>query len=239
MIGRMAATSNEVSTKILLGTKGKPHSVGRRREWPEALKRQMVAETLEPGASVSIVARRHDVNTNQLFKWRRELLPKALPAVVAASTMVPVAIVAEQPRRRRPRSQGHHRDRVRQRRVGKPARRGGAGGSPPGDRAAAMIGLAPGTRVWLAAGVTDMCKGFEPQCSGRLVGDRMIRHEGGIRRPDFRDLLPQGMSRPAGARRKVEKPVLLSVRQRCHLSVIAQSSDFPAGGKFRSASKPI
>jgi transposase-like protein len=29
----------------------------------------MVAETLEPGASVSIVARRHDVNINQLFRW--------------------------------------------------------------------------------------------------------------------------------------------------------------------------
>src|SRR5882762_6186371 len=98
MIGRMAATSNEVSTKILLGTKGKPHSVGRRREWPELLKRQMVAETLEPGASVSIVARRYDVNTNQLFKWPRELSPKAVPAVVAASTMVPVEIVPERPR---------------------------------------------------------------------------------------------------------------------------------------------
>ena len=67
----------------------------------EALKRQMVAETLEPGASVSIVARRHDVNTNQLFKWRRELLPKAVPAVVEASAMVPVEIVAERPRQRR------------------------------------------------------------------------------------------------------------------------------------------
>ena len=41
--------------------------VGRR------LKRQLVAETLEPGSSVSIVARRHDVNANQLFKWRHEL----------------------------------------------------------------------------------------------------------------------------------------------------------------------
>src|SRR6266403_1748299 len=111
----MANASDQVSTKSLVDTKRKPLSVGRRREWPEALKRQMVVETLEPGASVSIVARRHDVNTNQLFKWRRELLPKALPAVVAASTMVPVAIVAAQPRRRRPRSHGHHRDRVRQR----------------------------------------------------------------------------------------------------------------------------
>src|SRR5689334_16158031 len=35
------------------------------------LKRELVAATLEPGASVSIVARRHDLNANQLFKWRR------------------------------------------------------------------------------------------------------------------------------------------------------------------------
>src|SRR5713226_5266289 len=55
-------------------------------------------------------------------------------------------------------AQGHHRDRVWQRRAGKPARRGSAGGASPGHRAAAMIGLAPGTRVWLAAGVTDMRK---------------------------------------------------------------------------------
>jgi transposase len=97
----MANGSDQVSTKSLVDTKRKSHLVGRRRAWPEALKRQMVAETLEPGSSVSIVARRHDVNTNQLFKWRRELLPKAVPAVVEGSTMVPVEIVAERPRRRR------------------------------------------------------------------------------------------------------------------------------------------
>jgi len=53
--------------------------------WPEALKRQIVAETLEPGSSVSIVARRHDVNANQLFQWRRQLLAKS-PASVRVST---------------------------------------------------------------------------------------------------------------------------------------------------------
>jgi len=95
----MANDPDQVSTKSLVDTRREPVSVGRRRAWPEALKRQMVAETLEPGASVSIVARRHDVNTNQLFKWRRELLPKAVPAVVAASTMVPV--VPERLRHRR------------------------------------------------------------------------------------------------------------------------------------------
>src|SRR6266446_7092426 len=101
----MANGSDQVSTKTLVDTRRKPLSVGRRREWPEALKRQMVSETLEPGSSVSIVARRHDVNTNQLFKWRRELLPKAVPAV-EASTMVPVEIVAERPRHRRVARQG-------------------------------------------------------------------------------------------------------------------------------------
>jgi transposase len=97
----MANDPDQVSTKSLVDTRGKPHSVGQRREWPEALKRQMVAETLEAGASVSIVARRYDVNTNQLFKWRRELLPKGVPAVVEGGAMVPVEVVAERPRHRR------------------------------------------------------------------------------------------------------------------------------------------
>jgi transposase len=43
----------------------------RRRSWPEALKREVVAASFEPGASVSLIARRYDVNTNQLFIWRR------------------------------------------------------------------------------------------------------------------------------------------------------------------------
>src|SRR5207248_8972246 len=70
----------------------------RRRQYPEALKRQMVAETQVPGASVSIVARRHDVNSNQLFRWRRQLLPKA---AVESSVMVPVEIAPDDGRLRR------------------------------------------------------------------------------------------------------------------------------------------
>ncbi len=41
------------------------------RSWPEALKRQVVAASLVPGASVSMVARQFDVNTNQVFTWRK------------------------------------------------------------------------------------------------------------------------------------------------------------------------
>ena len=76
---------------------------GASRRSPEALKRQMVAETLEPGASVSIVARRHDVNSNQLFRWRRQLLPKA---AVESGALLPVAVVPDGGRPSRPDREG-------------------------------------------------------------------------------------------------------------------------------------
>src|SRR5450759_3286650 len=43
----------------------------RNRSWPEALKREIVAASFAPGASVSVVARHYDVNANQVFSWRR------------------------------------------------------------------------------------------------------------------------------------------------------------------------
>ena len=47
-------------------------SVGRRRRrWSEAQKRQIVAETHEPGVSVPMVAQRYNLNANQIFRWRR------------------------------------------------------------------------------------------------------------------------------------------------------------------------
>jgi transposase len=89
----MAEQADQVSTNGLVDTK-QP----KRRQYSEALKRQMVAETQVPGASVSIVARRHDVNSNQLFRWRRQLLPKA---VVESGAMLPVAVAADEGRPRR------------------------------------------------------------------------------------------------------------------------------------------
>jgi transposase-like protein len=45
---------------------------GRRlRFYPLDLKRRIVEETFGPGQSVSIVARRHDVNANLVFAWRK------------------------------------------------------------------------------------------------------------------------------------------------------------------------
>src|SRR5262252_7821127 len=43
---------------------------GGRRFRTKAERRQIVEETLKPGASVSRVARAHDVNANQVFGWR-------------------------------------------------------------------------------------------------------------------------------------------------------------------------
>ena len=44
--------------------------VRRRRSTEE--KRRIVEETLEAGASVARVARRHGVNANQVFSWRQQ-----------------------------------------------------------------------------------------------------------------------------------------------------------------------
>ena len=41
------------------------------RRWPETVKAQAVAETLEPGTTVKVVAARYGVRANQLSRWRR------------------------------------------------------------------------------------------------------------------------------------------------------------------------
>jgi transposase len=48
-------------------------SVERRRRWSAAEKRRLVAATLEPGASVSAIAREAGVHPSQLWGWRRQM----------------------------------------------------------------------------------------------------------------------------------------------------------------------
>ena len=93
----MAEQAEQVSTIGLMDTKRIVDTKRpQRRQYSEALKRQMVAETQAPGASVSVVARRHDVNSNQLFRWRRQLLPKA---AVESGAMVRESAVGTRARR--------------------------------------------------------------------------------------------------------------------------------------------
>ena len=54
-------------------------------------RRQIVEETLKPGASVAVVARTHGVNANQLFAWRRMYRDGQLESGTSAS-LLPVQI---------------------------------------------------------------------------------------------------------------------------------------------------
>jgi transposase len=63
----------------------------RHKSWPEALKREIVAASLAPGASVSIVARQYDVNTNMVFSWRKRYRDAPGPQ------LVPVMVTPDQP----------------------------------------------------------------------------------------------------------------------------------------------
>jgi transposase len=45
--------------------------MGKRRFRSKLERRRIVEESLEPGASVAVIARAHGVNANQVFHWRR------------------------------------------------------------------------------------------------------------------------------------------------------------------------
>jgi transposase len=62
-----------------------------RRLWTEQERREIIEETLKPGASVALIARAHDINANQLFKWCR-LYGQSRPEVCASPALVPVQI---------------------------------------------------------------------------------------------------------------------------------------------------
>ena len=64
-----------------------------RRRWPLAEKRRIVHESLEAGASVSVVARRHDVNANQVFAWQKLYWD----GLLGGGGLVPVAVLADGP----------------------------------------------------------------------------------------------------------------------------------------------
>ena len=67
----------------------------RRRYRTVEEKRRIVKESLKPGASVAVVARRFDVNANQVFTWRRQLQRGELAGKRAAARearLLPVAV---------------------------------------------------------------------------------------------------------------------------------------------------
>jgi transposase len=80
-----------------------------RRSWPPAEKQWILDEAACPGASVAEVARRHGLNANLVFAWRRTrqsaaaaaadtarrplpACPKAPPSAVDAPAFVPIGV---------------------------------------------------------------------------------------------------------------------------------------------------
>jgi transposase len=90
-------TSEEASATDTLG-----RSVPPRRYRTAAEKRRIVEETLVRGASVAVVARRHEVNANLVFGWRK-LYQKGLLGAhpkVPVTPLLPVRITDGSPTRR-------------------------------------------------------------------------------------------------------------------------------------------
>jgi len=66
-----------------------------RRTWSQAEKDRIVAQSYAPGASVSEVARRYDVNANLVFTWRRQARSGESEGDGSAPALVPIRVIPE------------------------------------------------------------------------------------------------------------------------------------------------
>lgn len=66
--------------------------IGKRRTRSRLERRQIVEETFQAGASVSRVARAHDINANQVFHWRKLYREGRLEVEKTISSLIPVTI---------------------------------------------------------------------------------------------------------------------------------------------------
>ena len=70
---------------------------GRRRRWDAETKSRLVAESFEPGCSVSELARRHDLSPSLLFLWRRQAAKNAESKVRVGPAFVPMVVAGDAP----------------------------------------------------------------------------------------------------------------------------------------------
>jgi transposase-like protein len=141
-------------------------SVQRRRHWSRAEKEWIVAAAMAPGAVASEVARAAGIHSSQLFRWRQQLCERAQIPAVFNPVMVkpePEAVSPALPEKAgvieiefasggRMRISGPVDGSM----VSALMNEGAGEG-----QAAAMIPATSGARVWLAAGHTEMRKGFD------------------------------------------------------------------------------
>ena len=65
--------------------------VARRRRFPMDQKLAVVAETMQPGMSISYVARRHGLSPSLVFRWRRLMSEGGKQAIRADEDVVPAS----------------------------------------------------------------------------------------------------------------------------------------------------
>jgi transposase len=90
----MASDPNASSRRVEVIT-----SVQRRRRWTTAEKVRLVEETMQPGSSVSFVARRTGISPSLLFRWKRRMIEGGHEAVGADEDVVATSRVRELERR--------------------------------------------------------------------------------------------------------------------------------------------
>jgi transposase len=66
----------------------------RRRRWSWEQKQAIVAESVAPRASPTVIALKYGLNTGQLYTWRRQIL-RRVPVVVAPAGFARVDVVEE------------------------------------------------------------------------------------------------------------------------------------------------
>ena len=75
-----------------------PHSKSTRRKYTTTFKRELVERCVRPGASVSGIALENGINTNVLFRWRREHVrgtARDKGHDLSQAVLVPVNVAAE------------------------------------------------------------------------------------------------------------------------------------------------
>lgn len=83
MVMTMSNTSDGPFSRVEVIT-----SVQRRRRWSAAEKVRLVEETMQPGSSVSFVARRTGISPSLLFRWKRRMAEGGHEAVQADEDVV-------------------------------------------------------------------------------------------------------------------------------------------------------
>lgn len=77
----------------ILDTVAPARRTGRRPNFPLDFKRRVVEATFQPGASVSLIAREHDVNANLVFRWRQQYQEGLFGPVIQGVTLLPVQMI--------------------------------------------------------------------------------------------------------------------------------------------------